>query len=158
MGSQRVGHDWVTKMNWTELNWSDLAHMHVIIHTIHIFLWRCSNIAPSFKRKFQVFMRKVEKCKVLYCLSFLDNCSHSYPTLTSVIVCITHMISFYIFFLLCFKLNFLFKNFKLHLMVCSVFLNFIVFKKSFDLEIILALQENWKNKPFIASFSVNNLF
>jgi len=21
MGSQRVGHDWVTEMNWTELNW-----------------------------------------------------------------------------------------------------------------------------------------
>ena len=22
MGSQRVGHDWVTELNWTELNWS----------------------------------------------------------------------------------------------------------------------------------------
>ena len=24
MGSQRVGHDWVTNLNWTELNWTSL--------------------------------------------------------------------------------------------------------------------------------------
>jgi len=23
MGSQRVGHDWMTELNWTELNWKD---------------------------------------------------------------------------------------------------------------------------------------
>ena len=23
MGSQRVGHDWATELNWTELNWTD---------------------------------------------------------------------------------------------------------------------------------------
>ena len=26
MGSQRVGHDWVTELNWTELNWSKGLH------------------------------------------------------------------------------------------------------------------------------------
>ena len=24
MGSQRVGHDWATELNWTELNWTEL--------------------------------------------------------------------------------------------------------------------------------------
>ena len=59
------------------------------------------------------------------------------------------MISFYIFFLLCFKLNFLFKNFKLNLMVYSALKKFYCLKKPFDLELILALQENWKNNPLL---------
>ena len=28
MGSQRVGHDWATELNWTELNWTEL-NVHV---------------------------------------------------------------------------------------------------------------------------------
>ena len=27
MGSQRVGHDWVTEMNWTKLNWMNLERI-----------------------------------------------------------------------------------------------------------------------------------
>ena len=30
MGSQRVGHDWATELNWTELNWNSAEILHKI--------------------------------------------------------------------------------------------------------------------------------
>ena len=42
MGSQRVGHDWATEMNWTELN--------LLSHLIYLFLFHvhdCFNIVYS---------------------------------------------------------------------------------------------------------------
>ena len=35
MGSQRVGHDWVTKLNWTEKNLSHLLHLIEIMHMVN---------------------------------------------------------------------------------------------------------------------------
>ena len=42
MGTQRVGHDWATELNWTELNWTELSispippdcpfHIHRVAH------------------------------------------------------------------------------------------------------------------------------
>ena len=31
MGSQRVGHDWVTELNWTELNWGLHQEPHILV-------------------------------------------------------------------------------------------------------------------------------
>ena len=31
MGSQRVEHDWVTELNWTELNWNSTLMSHMIL-------------------------------------------------------------------------------------------------------------------------------
>ena len=38
MGSQRVGHDWATELNWTELN-----DMHV-----EVFKWKCTDDCKLF--------------------------------------------------------------------------------------------------------------
>ena len=38
MGSQRVGHDWATKLNWTELNWNKPAFL-LIKHLCFIRVW-----------------------------------------------------------------------------------------------------------------------
>ena len=38
MGSQRVGHDWATEMNWTELSWASL-HCLQVIHFVFIELF-----------------------------------------------------------------------------------------------------------------------
>ena len=39
MGSQRVGHDWATEMNWTELNWTILQSnlVHGVLQARRIF-------------------------------------------------------------------------------------------------------------------------
>ena len=39
MGSQRVGHDWATEMNWTELNWT-LSHKASWVYQMRVW---CSN-------------------------------------------------------------------------------------------------------------------
>ena len=40
MGSQRVGHDWETELNWTELNWSksDLKRRLALINTLEMLM------------------------------------------------------------------------------------------------------------------------
>ena len=40
MGSQRVGHDWVTELNWTELNYSNQAiHHDLLILYVESTFW-----------------------------------------------------------------------------------------------------------------------
>ena len=38
MGSQRVGHDWATKLNWNELNWTRLVILHFYPLCTHRFI------------------------------------------------------------------------------------------------------------------------
>ena len=39
MGSQRVGHDWVTELNWTDLNWRDRSK--IIYNVFFSFAFPC---------------------------------------------------------------------------------------------------------------------
>ena len=45
MGSQRVGHDWATELNWTELNWNCDMQFQPNIFTLK----SCSTIHGIFK-------------------------------------------------------------------------------------------------------------
>ena len=49
-GSQRVRHDWVTELNWTDWMTNDVEHNFICLFAIHIFLWwsNCSDFFPSF--------------------------------------------------------------------------------------------------------------
>ena len=45
MGSQRVGHDWVTELSWTELNWYKQILMRCdrgLFRGIHVFQIKCT--------------------------------------------------------------------------------------------------------------------
>ena len=52
MGPQRVGHDWATELNWTELNWRDLKDivLCVLSHFSHVqffvTLWTVAHQVP----------------------------------------------------------------------------------------------------------------
>ena len=42
MGLQRVGHDWATELNWTELNW--VTHFNAVVRLVHYFpTCKCCN-------------------------------------------------------------------------------------------------------------------
>ena len=51
MGLQRVGHDWATELNWTELNWmvSDAEYLYIFQVALCIsFLKKCLFKTPTF--------------------------------------------------------------------------------------------------------------
>ena len=54
MGSQRVGHDWATELNWTELNWTELMGPDAII----LVFWMLS-FKPAFSLSSFTFHREV---------------------------------------------------------------------------------------------------
>ena len=70
-GSQRVGHDWATELNWTELN-QQLIGVITALHTCHIFFFYLSNE-----------YNKVSCCFNLFCLF---TSSIFYPVFISLIL------------------------------------------------------------------------
>ena len=55
MGSQRVRHDWVTELNWTELNWTRDEQKWNPVHC----QWGCKMAQPLWKSK-QYFLSKLK--------------------------------------------------------------------------------------------------
>ena len=45
MGSQRVGHDWATELNWTEWWW---AFFHVYVGHLYVFFGKCLLLIELF--------------------------------------------------------------------------------------------------------------
>ena len=55
MGSQRVRHDWVTELNWTELNW---IHTHKVVHL------RAEGICTVAVKKGRTGLKKILNAKI----------------------------------------------------------------------------------------------